>query len=296
MAIHRWSVPAGVLAFAALAAHAAPASGPEAGADAADSRRQQLSQLPWQKGPGSGAVGTHAHLAIPDDSGLLPEANGGRFLELTGNLPQPGITILARNGWFAAFSFDESGYVKDDEKLDPDALLATLKQHEESSNEERRKRGLAQLTTDGWIVPPHYDSGTKFLEWGVKLHASDSPDPVVNYSMRLLARKGYETVVLVTSPETLDRDVKDLHGVLGGFDFDAGEKYSEFRPGDHVAEFGLGALVLGGAAAAAVKAGWFKGLLVALAAAWKFVLAAVVAGFAAVGKLVARLRGTKAGS
>ena len=55
-----------------------------------------------------------------------------------------------------------------------------------------------------------------------------------------------------------------------------------------MAEFGLGALVLGGAAAAAVKAGWFKGLLVALAAGWKLVAAAAVAVFASIGKLFKR--------
>jgi uncharacterized membrane-anchored protein len=82
--------------------------------------------------------------------------------------------------------------------------------------------------------------------------------------------------------------VQDLHDVLAGFDFNAGESYGEFRPGDHVAEFGLGALVLGGAAAAAVKAGWFKGLLAALAAGWKLVAAAVAAVFAGIGKLFKR--------
>src|SRR5436305_1948195 len=38
------------------------------------------------------------------------------------------------------------------------------------------------------------------------------------------------------------------------------ERYSEFRSGDRVAQFGLGALVLGGAAAVAVKTGAGKAL------------------------------------
>jgi uncharacterized membrane-anchored protein len=264
------------------------ASAPAMAAEPEQDVGAEMKKLPWQDGPATGEAGSHAKLAIPDGARMLPESSGGRFLELTGNLPEPGDTILVRGDWWATLSFDESGYVKDDEKLDADALLASMRSNEEKANKERKKRGMAELTNDGWIVPPHYDPKTKFLEWGIKLRASDNPRPVVNYTMRLLSRRGYETVVLVTSPETLDRDVQDLHNVLTGFNFNAGETYGEFRPGDHVAEFGLGALVLGGAAAAAVKAGWFKGILVALAAAWKLVAAAVVAVFASIGKLFKR--------
>ena len=280
-----WRATACALAMAVLCGASASVAAAE---QSEDDVRAEMHKLPWQAGPATGDAGTHAKLAIPEGANLLPESSGSRFLELTGNLPEPGDTILVRGDWWATLSFEESGYVKDDEKLDADALLASMRSNEEQSNKERKKRGMAELTNEGWIVPPHYDPKTRFLEWGVKLRSSDSPRPVVNYTMRLLSRRGYETVVLVTSPDTLDRDVQDLHNVLTGFNFNAGETYGEFRPGDHVAEFGLGALVLGGAAAAAVKAGWFKGLLVALAAGWKLVAAAAVAVFASIGKLFKR--------
>ena len=258
-----------------------------------DSIDAQISKLPWQWGPGQGAVGSRARIEIPKEVGLLPESSGSRFLELNGNLPAPGHTILIGREWFAVFSFSESGYVKDDEKLDAAALMKAMKDGQAESNEERQKRGLPQMFTDGWIVEPHYDAQSKQLEWGVKLHASDGPEPIVNYTMRLLGRHGFESVVLVTSPERMQQDILELRGILKGFDFNSGEKYSEFRAGDHVAEFGLGALVLGGAAAAAVKAGWWKALLAALAAGWKLVAAAVVALLAVFGKAFGRLFGRK---
>lgn len=251
----------------------------------------EMQKLPWQAGPGTGDVGSRSKIQIPDGARLLPESSGSRFLELTGNLPEPGDTVLVRDHWWATLSFEESGYVKDDEKLDPDELLAAMRKNEERGNEERRKRGIPTLVNEGWVVQPHYDPATKYLEYGVRLRSSDSPRPVVNYTMRLLSRRGYETVTLVTTPETLQADVQDLHKVLGGFNFNPGESYAEFRAGDHVAEFGLGALVLGGAAAAAMKAGWFKGLLAALVAGWKFVAAAVVAGFAGIKRLFGRAAG-----
>ena len=281
---------AGACALAVALAFGAPHA-TFAADDSGQDIRAEMQKLPWQLGPAAADVGTRSKIQVPDGARLLPESSGSRFLELTGNLPEPGDTVLVRNGWWATLSFEESGYVKDDEKLDPDALLAALNKNEERANEQRRQRGMATLTNDGWIVQPHYDPTTKFLEYGLRLHSSDSPRPVVNYTMRLLSRRGYETVILVTSPDTLDRDVKDLHQVLDGFKFNPGETYSEFRAGDHVAEFGLGALVLGGAAAAAVKAGWFKGLLAALVAGWKLVAAAAVAAVAGLKRLFGRATG-----
>ncbi|CAN5421074.1 hypothetical protein BH10PSE17_BH10PSE17_13810 [soil metagenome] len=253
-----------------------------------DPATAEIRKLPWQVGPAKGTVGSKATIDVPADAGILDEAAGERFLKLTGNLPSPGNTVMANGDWWATFSFSDVGFVKDDEKLDPDALLASIKETDEPGNEQRRKLGFQQLHTDGWVVPPHYDAESKHLEWGIRLRVEGSDEPVVNYTVRLLGRTGYESVVLVTSPATLSKDVAELRTVLKTFDFNAGEKYSEFRPGDHVAEIGLGALVVGGAAAAVVKTGFWKVILAFLAASWKLVVAAVVALFAGIGKLVKR--------
>jgi uncharacterized membrane-anchored protein len=59
---------------------------------------------------------------------------------------------------------------------------------------------------------------------------------------------------------SLDQDVKEFHAALSNLTFGSGQQYSEFRPGAKVAEYGLAALVVGGAAAVAVEsgAGFFK--------------------------------------
>ncbi len=290
VALGAWLACGGNACSAKTNAADAPAEAAEAAEDL--TRHGDFAQLPWQRGPASGRVGDKAQLGIPKAASLLPEANGAKFLELTGNLPESGQTVLVKDNWWATFAFVESGYIKDDEKLDADALLKRLRDGDRASNEERRKLGIDELFTDGWAVPPHYDQASKQLEWGVRLHSSSSPRPVVNYTMRILGRHGYESVTLVTDEETLDHDVQELRGMLASsFRFNAGERYDEFKPGDHIAEFGLGALVLGGAAAAAVKGGWFKGLLAALAAGWKLAAAAVVALFAGIRKLFSRKAG-----
>jgi uncharacterized membrane-anchored protein len=120
--------------------------------------------------------------------------------------------------------------------------------------------GLHTLHLLGWHVPPHYDLETKRLEWGTRLKAEDG-SIVVNYSTRVLGRSGIMHVVLVSDPQSLDRDIAAFKRVLTGFGFVSGERYAEFRSGDRVAAYGLGALIVGGAAAAAVKTGAGKSIL-----------------------------------
>lgn len=80
------------------------------------------------------------------------------------------------------------------------------------------------------------------------------------------------SVMLVCDPEELPTVLPRFKSALKGFDYTAGNRYSEFRAGDHVAEIGLSALIVGGAAAAAVKTGAFKWI-------WKgLVLIAVAIG------------------
>jgi len=240
---------------------------------------QELQKLAWQKGPGEGAVAGKAKLRIPEGYAFLDERNTRRFLEIMGNPPRDGHYLIAPADldWFAVFAFDPVGYVKDDEKIDAEALLKSLKESDGPGNEERKRLGMRAVYTDGWHVPPHYDAATKRLEWGVRLR-NEQGHMNVNYMSRLLGRSGVMSAVLVCSIQTLDADVKAFNAMLTGYEFNPGERYAEFKSGDKVAEYGLAALVIGGAAAAAAKAGWLKFLgkfwivLVAgLAAAWGFV-------------------------
>ena len=125
---------------------------------------------------------------------------------------------------------------------------------------ERKKLNLPILTLQGWSVPPHYDSETHRLEWGTKL-TDPQGEETVNYTVRLLGRSGVMSAILVSDPVHLDGDIKEFKTALKGFSYVAGESYSEFRQGDRVAAYGLGAQVVGGAAAEATSTGLLKGLV-----------------------------------
>ena len=220
---------------------------------------RQIQQLAWQRGPADGNMGDIATLKLADGHGFLDAPNTRRFLELTRNPPRDHrYTLMAQDGaWFAIFFFEDSGYVKDDEKLDPDALLKSLQEGDKSGNAERKRLGMPAIYTAGWAVPPHYDPVTRQLEWGVQLRGDDG-HPLVNYAIRILGRRGVMHAILVSEPERLSADVADFKRALAGYAFVPGQKYAEFRAGDRVAEYGLAALVLGGAAAVATKSGFLK--------------------------------------
>jgi uncharacterized membrane-anchored protein len=81
---------------------------------------------------------------------------------------------------------------------------------------------------------------------------------------------------MVAGVESLAKAEAELNEVLKGYTFSEGEKYAQWVPGDKVAEYGLAALIVGGAAAVATKKGFWAVIASALAAGWKIAAAAVV--------------------
>ena len=179
-----------------------------------------------------------------------------KFLQLNGNLPTKDAYTIANGkaNWFGILKVVEEGYVKDDEKIDADALLESLKEGNKVGNEKKKEKGLPIMLLEGWYFPPRYDNENKRLEWGTKLRSEDGKSITVNVTTKILGRSGYTSAILVTSPETLDKDLLDFKSTLKNFEYVSGEKYSEWKQGDKVAAYGLGALVLGGAAAVAAAA------------------------------------------
>jgi uncharacterized membrane-anchored protein len=219
---------------------------------------EQIQKLGWRAGPSQETIANRASIDVAKGYNFLGAADTGRFLTLLGNLPTSDSYTLAPAtlGWFAIFDYADSGYIADNEKIDADAILATLKEATERENAERKKRGLPTLDLEGWAAPPHYDEQTKQLEWATRLRADNGVS--INYKVRMLGRTGVMNATLVSDPRSLDADIRAFKTALTGFSFNSGERYAEYRVGDKIAEYGLTGLIVGGAAAVAAKAGLFK--------------------------------------
>lgn len=220
-------------------------------------------QFNWIEGPAKGELSSISTLDVPEGYVFLEADEAGEFLEINGN-PASGaeIGVLAsvNSDWWALFRFDPSGYVKDDEKNDLDAsgMLESLREGQEAGNQRRIASGGRALEILGWYKPPYYNDETQNLEWCTKLRAIGEDEPFVNHNIRILGRHGVTEIVLVADINELETAIPELAGILDHYEYRAGNKYGEYRKGDKVAKYGLTALVAGGAAAVALKSGFFK--------------------------------------
>lgn len=263
--------------FVALVLVSALATHAQANSDATDFYNQ-IDALNWTgEAATRGVMPGVGDLTIDKDLKFLASPDSNKFVELNGNPPsKETFYILSKRdySWFAGISFMKSGYIKDNEKIDADALLEKLKEQNVASNEERKRLNLDTLTLVGWSVPPHYDEKTKRLEWGERLTSGKDSTVTINYTVRILGRSGYVAATLVSDPENFDAQVQDFKATLDNFKFEQGESYAEFRQGDKIAEYGLAALVVGGGAAVLAKsgAGFLKLIFVAIAGAGAAIL------------------------
>ena len=256
-----------------------------------DPTTQSILALDWKRGPAPQPVTVRATIALPPKTMYLDAAGTAKFLELTGNLPEADSYTIAADdlSWFAVVDFNDMGYVKDDEAIDPNALLTTMRQQQEESNTRRAAQKLDALTVKGWSVVPHYDAATHNLEFGLTLGSPQGDN--INYTTRMLGRRGVMNATLVTSAGDLQADLAEFRTAMKGFAYKPDETYAAYKDGDKVSEYGLAALVTGGAAAAALKTGLFGGLLKGLLVFWKLIAVAVVGFFAVIGRFFKRLTG-----
>ncbi len=247
-----------------------------------------LDKLEWVKGPTTVTVAGNSKLVVPEGYVFLDARNTDRYLELNQNLASGTEVLLAPAdlNWSAYLSFADDGYVKDDEQINAPELLKAMQEGAEAGNAERRERGWPELRVIDWAVPPAYNTANKRLEWATLIESEGGRSS--NFSTKLLGRRGHATVILASRPEDLAAARPALESVLSGFSFNEGERYADWVPGDKVAEYGLAALVLGGAAAIATKKGLWAvigGFLVAKA---KFLIGGLIALGAGARKLFSK--------
>jgi uncharacterized membrane-anchored protein len=281
---------AGALALAALLLGAAAAPAEDAPAPE--------EKIAWTPGPATVAIGERlAEVRLPETLAFAGAEDTRRLLERMGNRTdgsELGIVVpkAEDQSWFIVFEWNDVGYVKDDEKdaIDADALLASLRKGTEESNAWRKEHGLPALHVAGWAQPPRYDEGTHNLTWAT-LGRNEEGHESVNYNVRVLGREGVMSVTFVDDPKNLAAAKPAVDGVIGAFSYTKGRTYAEWVPGDKVAEYGLTALVAGGAGVAATKLGLFAALGKLFAKGGKLVVVGLAAIGAAAVKFWNALRG-----
>jgi uncharacterized membrane-anchored protein len=281
---------AGALAAASLSVHAQPTEAARAEYEAA-ARAANEAALP---GPGDVKLADQAVLRLPRGFTYIPAAESGRLLAAMGNRVGDGLLGIVvsptpQTGWFVVMRFTKSGYIKDDDAKEwkVDELLSGLRAGTEEGNKERRTRGINEIEIVGWVEAPKYDAVTHRLVWSLESKekgATAGGERGVNYNTYALGREGYISMNLVTGMKEIQAEKPIAHELLASLEYNSGKRYSDFNSAtDHVAEYGLAALV-GGFAAKKL------GLLALLAAFFLKFWKLIVVGVVAIGALVLKLR------
>ena len=179
--------------------------------------------------------------------------------------------VLADNGWAFVISFEEMGYVKDDdaEDIKYDDLLIEMQKETDAANPERIKQGYEAIKFIGWTSSPFYDKQLKTLHWAKEIKFGDASLNTLNYNLRILGRKGIFNLNAVASMNELPEVKSNIDKIIRCVEYNDGHRYSDFIPDvDNVAAWTIGGLVAGKILA---KVGFFA-LIVKF---WKLIALAI---------------------
>jgi uncharacterized membrane-anchored protein len=267
-------------------------------------------RLNYQRGPivlGNGLASLNVpagfrYLGPEDAEKILVQAWGNPpGNETLGMLFPSEISPLSQNGWGVVITYEEDGYVQDDDagQIDYNDLLEEMKENVKTSNAERIELGYPAVELLGWATPPRYDESTHKLYWAKELKFLGSREDSVNtlnYNIRVLGRRGVLVLNAVSSMRQLVQVEADMQQVLAFVDFNEGHRYADFNPSiDKVAGYGIGTLIAGKVAA---KAGLFKMLGSLLVVGKKFIVLLLIGLGVFLKRIFAKMKGddTKARS
>jgi uncharacterized membrane-anchored protein len=233
-----------------------------------------------------------AKLTVPDGFRYLDKAESMYVLtDLWGNPADSSILgmlvpvnrgLLQADGWAFTISYDEMGYVKDDDAADInyDDLLQEQQKETKEENPERIKQGYQPIEFIGWASHPYYDKDRKILHWAKELKFGADTLHTLNYNLRVLGRKGIFMLNAVASMRELPEVKSNINKVIGSVEFKEGSKYADFNPEvDEVAAWSIGGLVAGKILA---KVGFFALLL----KFWKIIAFAILAASGTIWKFI----------
>ena len=210
-----------------------------------------------QSGPAEIKLIDQATLVLPKGFQFVPQPEAGRFLRANGgSASQSTLGLIFPEGdgnWLTLLQYIPAGYVKDEDAKNwkADELLTSLQEGTEAGNEDRIARGFEPLEVTGWIEKPAYFEQSRQLIWSalVRRKGQDDKDGSVNYNTYALGRDGYFSLDLVTSQSAIAGDKGNARTLLAAIEYLPGKAYSDFNAStDHIAEYGLAALI-GGVAA-----------------------------------------------
>jgi len=239
-----------------------------------------------------------ASLEVPSAFGYLsPDEASTLLYNVWGNPlgPKPlgvivpeGFDPFADESWAVIITYQDDGHVSDEDadSIDYKELLEQMQESARQENSERTKEGYPSIELVGWATPPHYDKPTHKLYWAKDVVFGSGAVHTLNYNVRVLGKEGVLVLNAVADMNQLAQVEKGMQTVLGFVEFTQGNRYQDFDPSTgRMAAYGIGGLILAGAAA---KSGLLKVILAGLLASKKLIVALVAAVGAGISRVLRR--------
>jgi uncharacterized membrane-anchored protein len=103
---------------------------------------------------------------------------------------------------------------------------------------------MTELEIDSWYRELFYNDATKNLEWCTQLRQKGETELLANHNTRILGRHGVTQITLVADLDQRETAIPELSDILKSYEYQAGERYAEYRQGDKIAKYGLAMILL----------------------------------------------------
>ena len=231
-------------------------------------------------------------LQVPDEFYFLGAADAETVLvEIWGNPPGQDVmgmlfpaqyTPFDYESWAVTIEYVDDGHVSDEDAADIDyaELLEDMQSDSRDSNDDRIDAGYQPVELVGWAEQPHYDTYARKLYWAKELQFGEDDETTLNYDIRALGRTGVLSMTFIANTSQLAEVNASRDAVLAMAEFNPGNRYEDFDSSmDHVAAYGIGALVAG-------KVAMKTGMLAAFAVLAKKFGVILFIGLAAFGRKI----------
>lgn len=238
--------------------------------------------LTWIEKPGTYVLKrSGSTITLSAGQALLLGDDAGRKLFLMNGTESPDAEAVLydrRDDALVVYEFFGEGFVKDEDwaAIDAGALLKSIRERIRAQNQERAERGVALTTVTGWREPPEYTPSYDVARWAIEFDREGEPAMIARALK--LGRYGYEQFTWIGPVEQYSETNNLLDAALAGHDFREGRSYADFKDGDKVAAYGLGALAaraMGAEGGVSASAGSFADAVAMLEQNWIIVVAAI---------------------
>ena len=142
--------------------------------------------------------------------------------------------------------FTNDGYIKGDDwdNVDAESFIKELKSGSDKANKERVKNGYATVEDITWHIKPSYNKELGYVFYSLLVKFNDGSE-TYNSTAMVLGRKGYTDITFLFKESIADVMPTEIDKVVKNFKYNQGSQYTDFKSGDKIAAYGVGALVAG---------------------------------------------------